>query len=1327
MKRYLYHIFTLLTTLLVTQTMWGAVTIDGGVMSGTLILTDNTYLRNSITVKNGTSLTIDLAGFVLSGNGKTWVIIVEGGATCTIKDSDPTEGHACSINDNGILMWPQVTGQTQISVAGGMIYNRFQNTTTDTKGISVSGTCIIESAKIMGCFSTTIGAAMTATSSGQFTMKEGEVAYNYSVGNNNGSDVRGSVVYGNEPVKSNGTYNIGSSIDISNTGIYNNYSGGLGGAIYGWKVKLDNCEVYSNKSAKEGGAVYIKAFAQGNKKSSLVINKSKINNNVSQSWGGAIYVDNATMTVTDSEINYNDAVSRGGGIYALNTDLTMSGSDVSYNEALGAGATGGGIRILSDDKSKKCVIDNCSINHNYVSTNGGGIHSNIPTTIKNSKICYNRAMASQTEDSKPGTGRGGGFYFTSAIECVLENTDVLYNAAMWYGGGGQVEHKAKLQMLGTTKVNYNKALLHGAGGLHLTSEAHLALDSGEISYNEASTVGGAIHTSYGCSLELNGGSITGNTARQRGGGVHVNTGGDLILNGTDITENRVYRGYDIVYCTVIRNNDGTYTWSEPSYITTGSSYELESDGKLLDSGYGGGVLIDSGTCTMNSGSLSGNYAEKAGGGLGLIMIRVSSDETDFNRLKVVKFILNGGTISGNSSDGNGGGVYLMRNKIKEMVELMPSETQAKVKGYANYNTVANGIPSATIVNGLLTDNASNVSGAAIMMEKGNFFVDGEATLSGNSSNSDGGGIYIGGGSFSLKGKLTAKGNTSNNGNGGAIYLGDGTFVAENSNLQLGESGSPNSAPNGNGGAIYCAGSFTVKGTSTTGINYNKAKNGGAIYALGNVAFSGTVEVLIDNNTASASGGAIYVDGGNISIENPTRMLDNIAGTDGGVAYVKDGSVTLSGSTKMSGNKAMNGSGGVFYVIKDKASSVGVSTSTGEMKSNTSGANGGVFYVNGGNITLGGKTTMESNRAVNGGAIALKGGVFTIHNESLIQNNAASGNGGGIWVDGPTSDLTCLGGSFIGNTAGGNGGGLYAVGNVKFDFAANMQANNALNGGGLYIDGGMDFYFGQANQANGLIVGNAAKPASQATLEGSNSAGVGGGIYLNQGSLTFNNKNQLGIYNNYASYEAADIYASGESSTLNLPNVTGMNLTGFDVPGSDLYWVRDFAGKRYETMLRNNEDIAELIVQFKNADNLVLEDTQCLDLGYDLVFVTLIPVGLDKADNAAVTISYPHKQTGVATLYRKIVLEGIKKQVVGLPSNNWQFDATPWSFTYDENQTYDPPHATESKDEDKKGYILIKRNLHQEITITFSQSETQKGYVTYDVIKVNPMRPGGSNN
>ena len=101
---------------------------------------------------------------------------------------------------------------------------------------------MVERAKIMGCYSKDIGAAVTVSSSGSFTMKAGEIRYNYTASSTENTDgERAGVIYG-EPSHSNA----GSVIDISNTTISDNNTAGNGGAIFGYNVILKNCIVERN-------------------------------------------------------------------------------------------------------------------------------------------------------------------------------------------------------------------------------------------------------------------------------------------------------------------------------------------------------------------------------------------------------------------------------------------------------------------------------------------------------------------------------------------------------------------------------------------------------------------------------------------------------------------------------------------------------------------------------------------------------------------------------------------------------------------------------------------------------------------------------------------------------------------------------------------------------------------------------------------------------------------------------------------------------------------------------------------------------------------------
>ena len=111
MKRHIINILAIAVALFVSEFAWGA-TLEGGTMTGTLTLTDNTYLTTPITVSG--TLTIDLNGYVLApSGGAEYVIRVPGGNKLIIKDSQPTLGNAGYIDANGLFRWPQGSNTPQ--------------------------------------------------------------------------------------------------------------------------------------------------------------------------------------------------------------------------------------------------------------------------------------------------------------------------------------------------------------------------------------------------------------------------------------------------------------------------------------------------------------------------------------------------------------------------------------------------------------------------------------------------------------------------------------------------------------------------------------------------------------------------------------------------------------------------------------------------------------------------------------------------------------------------------------------------------------------------------------------------------------------------------------------------------------------------------------------------------------------------------------------------------------------------------------------------------------------------------------------------------------
>lgn len=786
------------------QTTWKKLTGGGSLQNGNYQIQDaNLNITSSITIENGRTVTIDLNGYVLSGGKASekyleYVIKVEAGGTLTIVDSSPTIGHGGKLREDAyyILYWVGENGNKPFN--GGTIYNGYVDAGTDRKGIEVSGTCIIERANIMGCYSTTNGAAVTVNAGGRFIMNGGEISYNCAVRNGGG------------------IYSLGS-------------------------ITLDGGE---NKDVK---IQYNKALGVGNPQSTQ-----------------------------STKIDYG----YGGGICATasSTDLT---TDV------------------------KCSITNSKINYNYAGRFGGGIYSSVATEITGSEIQHNNAMYSETQTSKVtwNSGRGGGFCFIGGgtgenakeINFTLDNTIVEYNACMYYGGGGHIQSAAILTQKNGTKINNNTSVLHGAAGLHVTASAHFKFEDGEISKNVAHSVGGGIHSSYDCTLELTGGIISNNKAHHRGGGVHVNTGGDLKLNGTDITGNEVLNGLNYKYSTVSFKSDGSTSYSEPT---------SDSNTPFPYAGYGGGVLVDAGTCEMNAGELSSNKAEVGGGALALVMINTDAGNAkDLLALDVVQFTLNNGSIINNETEGDGGGVYLMENRIEEQpptdgVINTSTDTQKK------WNELKDGIPKAIINGGTLTDNVANSNGGALLVNGNVTMTDGTFT---KNKAQNGGGICIIGGTVGItKGNIIK--NTATN-YGGGIYVENND---PNAVITLSGEGvfEKNTAKAGGGMAVNGPFTFNFAGT----LQNNNAVNGGGIYLLKGKGNSGDAKGatlqfnggFIRNNTAT----------GTAKLANQTayqKDVDAVTGVGGGV-FMADYTTLdfdVTGTLGFYGNRATNAADDIF--------------------------------------------------------------------------------------------------------------------------------------------------------------------------------------------------------------------------------------------------------------------------------------------------------------------------------------------------------------------------------------------------------------------------------
>ena len=1312
MKRYILHIIILLASTYFADYAYGQTNISGtwagGAITGSYKLTGNTTLTGTISVSSAT-LTIDLNGYTLDRKGtKAADFLFNVGESRTLNIKDSSTGKTGKIKGgkgdrggcaliSGILNFSG--GEVTECTATDGDYGDKPTTNTNANNMHyVTQGC-------GGAFFVNSGATLNMSGTAKITNCKTEKL--------DGTHGRGGAVW------VAGTFNMsggtisgcqaswGGAVFVFNgarNAYYNNdtRSGTFkmtGGTITECRSYSDGCGVYTQSNVEISGDAKITSNRPLRWEALNLIDGKYPNVQLTGGHGGAIYAtgDKAVVTMSGGELSNNLAESGGAVMLWTGSTMTMTGGIMDGNYAMGKPSLGNGGALYLQGSTFN--FNGGTLSNNVANRYGGAINTNSGATLNISGNCLitgNRAS------------HGGGIS-QEAGECslTLDGTGIEISNNEAHG------HQVNISDAGTTSVT--NAL--GNGGGIFIEKGTVTMNGSKINNNKASGHGG------GASLYVN--RIHGRRTT-------------VTINGGEISNNEAQYGGGIdVYANFQSLND-TYNENDP--------YTGKSDL----------------TVNFKAGTLSGNKASANGAG-----IYVGFNETYSNASMTIGTATSIPVISDNIANGNGGGFGMTNQGVITVYNMTASNNHANIGG-----AIWLGTGIFTLENGTFTNNQATTDGGGIYVGSGTFTIGNTVTLKGNSAtNGNGGGIYLGDGNFtvngtgnlSLGGDVVSDGNKAGK-NGGAIYCAAPFTVSNNGQISM-----KNNSSTIDGGAVYCNAAFKV-GSISNGIltmeNNSAGGNGGAVYC--NAEFTVNRESKINNNRASGDGGAVYVNnqnislqkstiasnsagnggalyvnGGSIQINDESTISSNNALTSGGAAFVQNGKITLVKNVSMSNNSATEGSGGVFYVTKsaEYTGAVGVTTSTGTMSNNSATeGSGGVFFVNGGDIVLNGETTMNQNRANNGGAIALKGGTFSIHVNSEIKNNSAT-NGGGLWVENENSAIiNCLGGSFIGNTATGNGGALYAKGNFTFNFDANVRDNVAQNGGGLYIDGSVKMNFGQSGSLLGLIVGNLAKASVQTVSGESAVTGTGGGIYLNGGTLSFSNPTSLGVYNNAADYQAADIYASGSNTTIYLPYVKDMNLSGFDVPGSELYWVKDFYGNRYQDALLNmNAEIEAMIVVFTAEEETnkrkVITDETCLDLGYDLVFVTFKSIGLENVDNAELNILYPKEinENGTTrienTLYRTILFSGENdEKIVGLPSGNWKFEVGNLPYKYKE-PTFNPEYAESDSAEEgtKAGYVLFKRkddtSLELEVNFELNTSDMKVYKVKhYDMKITNKLIP-----
>ena len=304
-----------------------------------------------------------------------------------------------------------------------------------------------------------------------------------------------------------------------------------------------------------------------------------------------------------------------------------------------------------------------------------------------------------------------------------------------------------------------------------------------------------------------------------------------------------------------------------------------------------------------------------------------------------------------------------------------------------------------------------------------------------------------------------------------------------------------------GGAIDSDSSVTVTNNTHVVFQGNHAKTiGGAIVSGQHVTIAGSVQFI--NNSAD-QGGAIGSNN-NVTIANNAQVVfqGNYAEQLGG-AIASSQDVTIAGSVQFINNSAVDQGGAIgsnnIVTIADNAEVV--------FQGNYAEQFGGAVFSRQ-HVTIAGSAQFINNSADQGGAIDSDGNLTIANSAQVVfQGNRATLIGGAIAT---ISYLhVTLAGSvqFINNSAS-VGGAIGSVGDVIIDSNAQVvfQDNHADLGGGAIM---IEF---------DLILAGSVQFVS-------NTAQVGGAIYMFPGHMTVSSNAEVAFKDNHASHHGGAIYST----------------------------------------------------------------------------------------------------------------------------------------------------------------------------------------------------------
>ena len=761
---------------------------------------------------------------------------------------------------------------------------------------------ILEGGSICHNESTNLGGGIYAAGGADIQLKGGVIA------NNKAAQGGGGIAVNSQGLKGTTLVTVPTTITLTGTTIENNEATTWGGNVYVKNATVLNMSggVISGGSSKVGAGILME-----NKDTTLNLTGGKITGNKAGTAGsGGVYASNNTVVnMTGGEISNNTAEGGCGGMTIYGAKGTLTGGTISGNTTKGSG---GGLSLMGSEVYLGKVI----ITGNTTSGSGGGLY-----VARAGSICSDVTIdGTQITNNTCKSSGGGLFLYMNGNKVTMK--DGLFQGNQAADGGGVVAQREVTFTMEGGQIKNNKSVNSG-GGYYASIDSIFIMNGGKISGNYAGRNGGGVYC-LRSKVTLKGGTVESNTAKTTAGGVYM-SGANATLCGTRITSNKALEGSGggVFVQATTGKVDGVTKTFPAKVIMTGGSITYNTTPKAA-----GGLLLqkENTVFELRGGSISNNTATKFAGG-----VYVGKDST---------FNMYGGSIANNATEIDVAGGIRVDNGIANLVggEIRGNKTTRSAGGLLCAGADAKIHLGAVKI----YENEAKVGAGIVAQGKSQLIAEGTEIYR-NVATQDGGGVYVYSYTNPILKNCKIYENTAGNNGGGLWTWATSDTTTENceftNNTAAQQGGAAwtradalifnggvftgNKAENDKGGAIFAGlmGAVTAREVPCVHLNNavfrdNEAKGqGGAVYmSVGAEVHMDTVEFT--NNRSNAEGGALWVKD-ETTLRNVT-VTGNISGGEGFAAYLADGEydgesffyglMTISGDMKVYDNQ-----GGDMYL------------------------------------------------------------------------------------------------------------------------------------------------------------------------------------------------------------------------------------------------------------------------------------------------------------------------------------------------------------------------------------------------------------------------------